>query len=44
MGQDNAIAVIAMAKQGTFLKAPDMYMEKNVVGPEYSDYIDLSIE
>ena len=43
MGQDNAIAVIAMAKQGTFLKAPDMYMEKIVVGPEYSDYIDLSI-
>ena len=43
MGQDNAIAVIAMAKQGTFLNEPDMYMEKIVVGPEYSDYIDLSI-
>ena len=43
MGQDNAISVIAMAKKNSFLKAPDMYMEKLVVGPEYAKYIDLSI-
>ena len=33
MGQPNAIAVMAVADKGGFLKAPDMYMEKLVVGP-----------
>lgn len=40
-GQPNAIAVLAAAKSGTFLKAPDMYMEKLVVGPEAKGAIDL---
>ncbi|MDP0489346.1 MAG: fructose-bisphosphatase class II, partial [Fusobacterium sp. JB020] len=30
-GQPNAIVVLAAAKKGHFLKAPDMYMEKIVV-------------
>ena len=33
MGQANAISVLAVAEAGAFLKAPDMYMEKLVVGP-----------
>lgn len=33
MGQANALAVLAVGDQGTFLHAPDMYMEKLVVGP-----------
>ncbi len=28
MGQANALAVLAVATEGSFLKAPDMYMEK----------------
>ena len=40
-GQPNAIAVLAAAKQGSLLKAPDMYMEKLVVGPEAKGAIDL---
>ncbi|MFR9020273.1 MAG: class II fructose-bisphosphatase [Fusobacterium sp.] len=40
-GQPNAIAVLAAAQRGTFLKAPDMYMEKLVVGPEGRGAIDL---
>src|SRR5512138_2618967 len=32
-GQPNAIATIAVASQGCFLHAPDMYMEKIAVGP-----------
>ncbi|MFR4519696.1 MAG: class II fructose-bisphosphatase, partial [Fusobacterium sp.] len=40
-GQPNAIAVLAAAQRGTFLKAPDMYMEKLVVGPEAKGAIDL---
>ncbi|MDU4653037.1 MAG: fructose-bisphosphatase class II, partial [Sneathia sanguinegens] len=34
LAQSNALAVLAVAKGGTFLKAPDMYMEKLIVGPE----------
>ncbi|MGL4533922.1 MAG: class II fructose-bisphosphatase [Fusobacteriaceae bacterium] len=40
-GQANAIAVLAVANKGSFLKAPDMYMEKLVVGPEAKGLIDL---
>ena len=40
-GQPNAIAVLAAAEKGTLLKAPDMYMEKLVVGPEGRGAIDL---
>ena len=43
MGQSNAIAVMAVGAKGTFLKAPDMYMEKLVVGPEAKGFIDLSM-
>jgi fructose-1,6-bisphosphatase II len=41
MGQPNAIAVLAVGEQGTFLKAPDMYMEKLIVGPAARGVIDL---
>ena len=41
-GQPNAIAVLAAAEKGCFLKAPDMYMEKLIVGPEAKGKIDLN--
>ena len=41
-GQPNAITVLAVGKKGSFLKAPDMYMEKIIVGPEAKGQIDLS--
>ncbi|TCI03613.1 class II fructose-bisphosphatase [Corallincola luteus] len=41
MGQSNAIAVLAVGDKDTFLKAPDMYMEKLVVGPAAKGHIDL---
>ncbi|GGP15435.1 class II fructose-bisphosphatase [Oceanobacillus neutriphilus] len=40
-GKNNAIAVIAAAKKGTLLHAPDMYMEKLVTGPEAAGKIDI---
>ncbi|MFS0673964.1 class II fructose-bisphosphatase [Ornithinibacillus sp. 179-J 7C1 HS] len=40
-GKDNGIAVIAAAPRGSLLHAPDMYMEKMVVGKEASGVIDL---
>ncbi|MGL4307556.1 class II fructose-bisphosphatase [Cetobacterium sp. SF1] len=40
-GQPNAIAVLAVGNKGSFLKAPDMYMEKLIVGPEAKGVIDL---
>lgn len=43
MGQANAITVLAAGEQGSFLKAPDMYMEKLVVGPKAKGYIDLDL-
>ena len=43
MGQSNAIAVMAIGEKGAFLKAPDMYMEKLVVGPEAKGFIDLTL-
>ena len=42
MGQNNALAVLAAGEKGSFLKAPDMYMEKLVVGPGAKGAIDLS--
>jgi fructose-1,6-bisphosphatase II len=43
MGQSNALAVLAVGDRGTFLHAPDMYMEKLVVGPEARGSIDLNL-
>ena len=43
MGQANAISVLAAGGKRTFLQAPDMYMEKLVVGPEVKGMIDLSL-
>ena len=43
MGQSNAISVLAAGGKHTFLKAPDMYMEKIVVGPEVKGMIDLTL-
>lgn len=43
MGQSNAIAVLAVGEKGCFLKAPDMYMEKLVVGPQARGAIDLTL-
>ncbi|MDO5054231.1 MAG: class II fructose-bisphosphatase [Pasteurella oralis] len=43
MGQANALSVLAAGGKETFLKAPDMYMEKLVVGPEVKGMIDLSL-
>jgi len=40
-GQDNSIAVIAVAEKGTLLHAPDMYMEKIAVGPKAKGCIDI---
>ena len=41
-GGSNALAVIAMAVDGGFLNAPDVYMDKIAVGPglekKYSEY------
>ena len=42
MGQNNAIAVLAAGVKNSFLKAPDMYMEKLVVGPSVKNVIDLN--
>ena len=42
MGQSNALAVLAAGEKGSFLKAPDMYMEKLVVGPGAKGVIDLN--
>ena len=43
MGQANAVSVLAVGDKGSFLKAPDMYMEKLVVGPAARGAIDLSL-
>ncbi|MEG1439186.1 class II fructose-bisphosphatase [Hafnia paralvei] len=42
MGQSNALAVMAVGDKDTFLRAPDMYMEKLVVGPQAKGVIDLN--
>ncbi|MCU5773564.1 class II fructose-bisphosphatase [Erwiniaceae bacterium BAC15a-03b] len=43
MGQANALAVLAVGDKGTFLHAPDMYMEKLIVGPAAKGCIDLNL-
>ena len=43
MGQANAMAVLAVGNKGSFLKAPDMYMEKLIVGPGAKGAIDLEL-
>ena len=43
MGQSNAVAVLAVGEKGSFLQAPDMYMEKLVVGPDAKEAIDLQL-
>lgn len=43
MGQSNAVAVLAAGEKGSFLKAPDMYMEKLVCGPQATGSIDLNL-
>lgn len=40
-GLPNAIAVVAVAKKGCLLHAPDMYMEKIAVGPKAAGRISL---
>ncbi|MBI2185664.1 MAG: class II fructose-bisphosphatase [Acidobacteria bacterium] len=40
-GAPNAIAVLAASERGGLLHAPDIYMEKLVVGPTSKDVIDL---
>src|SRR6266571_3524640 len=41
-GTPNAIAVIAAAEKGGLLNAPDIYMEKLVVGPACRGKVDLN--
>jgi fructose-1,6-bisphosphatase II len=40
-GAPNAIAVLAASEKGGLLHAPDLYMEKLVVGPSSKDVVDL---
>lgn len=40
-GLPNALAVVAVAKKGCLLHAPDMYMQKIAVGPAAAGHIDI---
>jgi fructose-1,6-bisphosphatase II len=40
-GQDNSLTVIAVAKKGSLLHAPDMYMKKIAVGPKAKGCINI---
>src|ERR1044071_9821831 len=40
-GAPNAISVLAASEHGGLLHAPDLYMEKLVVGPSSRDVVDL---
>ena len=40
-GAPNAMAVLAAAESGGLLHAPDLYMEKLIVGPSSRDAVDL---
>src|SRR3954469_24994321 len=40
-GAANAIAVLAASNKGGLLHAPDLYMEKLVVGPSSRDHVSL---
>ncbi|ULT56549.1 class II fructose-bisphosphatase [Neobacillus drentensis] len=42
-GQENSLAVIAVARQGTLLHAPDMYMKKMAVGPKAKGWINIQL-
>src|SRR3989475_6975009 len=41
LGLNNAIAVLAAAERGGLLHAPDIYMDKIVVGPSSRDVVDI---
>lgn len=41
-GGQNSLSVIAIAKKGNFLHAPDTYMEKIAVGPRAKGAIDIT--
>jgi len=41
VGAPNAIAVLAASEKGGLLNAPDIYMEKLVVGPTASQFVSL---
>ncbi|MCC3355918.1 class II fructose-bisphosphatase [Bacillus sp. REN16] len=41
-GEENSLSVLAVAKRGSLLHAPDMYMEKIAVGPEAKGKIDIN--
>jgi fructose-1,6-bisphosphatase class II len=41
LGAPNAIAVLAASEKGGLLHAPDLYMEKLVVGPRSKDHVSL---
>lgn len=41
LGEPNALAVLAASTGGGLLHAPDLYMEKLVVGPTSKDRVDL---
>jgi fructose-1,6-bisphosphatase II len=43
-GAANAIAVLAASERGGLLHAPDLYMEKLVVGPSCKGAVDLDVE
>jgi len=43
MGQNNALAVMAVAPRGTLFHAPDMYMQKLVVNHRARGVIDLNL-
>ena len=40
-GSANAIAVMACAEKGGLLHAPDLYMQKLIVGPAAKGYVDI---
>jgi fructose-1,6-bisphosphatase class II len=42
-GANNAMSVIAIAEEGNFLHAPDVYMEKIAVGPEAKGVVSLDL-
>lgn len=42
VGAPNSIAVLAAAEKGGLLNAPDIYMEKLVVGPTATDVVDIN--
>ena len=41
LGTPNALAVMAASERGGLLHAPDLYMEKLIVGPSSRDVVDL---